>query len=401
MITRIAFGVLAGLMLAACGSSTSVSVHSPTVSSSAAGSPGASPTAGSGSPVASFPTPNPATSSVHAVSATCSAPPAAGEQLALVSLRGVAGVVVRDITDIGHPKTRCTIAGGVYLKFISATKISYVVTASGDQGAAGAMYMFDMASGNTSLVRSWSYTGFGAGIYAWSPDASHLSYLSSDTSGMKWHLLSAAGDKTLASLGTVPGRGISADSDDITVGFSADGNYVAVEQTFVGTTHIQVNRVSDASMVYSRNDGTMGAWGGAGARFYFRTTSGVSAWDPTGGVVSIAPGLVWIRPRPSPDGSRMVFSVLNAQGNHVSQVLDLTSGSIGSLSPNPRTNPGFLNASLVWYAGETICTTATPCGLGGPPLSGTTYIYDLGSGVENGSIDTAYYDEWPHVVGQS
>jgi hypothetical protein len=118
-------------------------------------------------------------------------------------------------------------------------------------------------------------------------------------------------------------------------------------------------------------------------------------------VVTVASGLVWSHPHASPDGSRMAFTVLNAQQNHVSQVLDVTTGTVHSMSPNPRVGAAFLNASLVWYAGETPCTTASPCGLGGPPLSGQTYIYDLGSDVETGSIDTAYYDAWPHVVGQS
>ena len=97
----------------------------------------------------------------------------------------------------------------------------------------------------------------------------------------------------------------------------------------------------------------------------------------------------------------MAFSVVNAQGNHVGEVLDLTNGSFHSLSANPRGGAAFLSASLVWYAGESICTTATPCPFDIPPLSGQTYIYDLGSDVETNSIDTAFFDSWPHVVGQA
>ena len=395
MKTRLLLGVVAALVLSACGgSSTVVSLHSPSTSGSAGSPPS------SGSP-ASFPSPSPGGSPVPPASASCSAPPAAGEQLALVRLRGTPGVVVRDITDIGHPKTRCTISGGDRFQFVSATLISYVVLASSDQGAAGAMYTFNAATGSTSLVRSWAYTGFAGAVYAWSPDASHLSYITSDTSGMKWHMLSGSGDRVLASFGSIPGRGVSADDDDVYTGFSADGQYVAAEQTFAGTTRIQVNHVSDGTIAYTRNDGTMAAWAGAGAKLYFRSSSGVMAWDPSGGVTTVASGLAWIHPHASPDGARIVFSVLNSAQNHIGEVLDLTTGSVSSLSPNPRAGSAFLNASLVWSAGETPCTTASPCGLGGPPLSGTTYIWDLGSGVENGSIDTAYYDEWPHVLGQS
>jgi hypothetical protein len=390
-------GVLAGLVLTACGSSSTVNLHTAGGSPSPAAS--ASPAAG-GSPVA-FPSPNPGSSSVPPASAHCAAPPSAGEQLALVSLHGVPGVVVRDITDIGHPLTRCTINRGSLFQFVSATRISYVVLASSDLGAAGAMYMFDAAAGTTSLVRSWAYTGTAAGIYAWSPDASHLAYLNSDTTGLTWHILSAAGDHVLANLGTIPGRGVSPDNDDAMTGFSADGQYVAVEQTLAGTTRLQINHVSDNTIAYSHNDATMAAWAGAGAKLYFRTSAGVQAWDAASGLTSVVPSLAWIHPHASPDGARMVFSVLNAQQNHIGEALDLTTGATHSLSPNPRVGAAFLNASLVWYAGETPCTTASPCGLGAPPLSGQTYIYDLGSDVENGSIDTAYYDAWPHVVGQS
>jgi len=56
-----------------------------------------------------------------------------------VSLRGVPGVVVRDITDLGHPTTRCTITGGSQFQFVSATKVSYIALASGNQGAPGSV----------------------------------------------------------------------------------------------------------------------------------------------------------------------------------------------------------------------------------------------------------------------
>jgi len=321
-----------------------------------------------------------------------------------VQLRGVSGYAVRDITDILHPITRCTFQGGSYFRFVSETRLSYIVTASGDQGGAGAMYVADLNSGTTSWVLAWANSGSLSFVYGWSPDGRAPSYISSVVNNnVEWHLLSAAGDLLLAKLGTIPSRGVDRNNDDAMVGFSADGQYVAVEQTFTqgSAPPIQVNRVSDGGVAYSRTDGTMAAWAGTGARLLFRTSAGVESWAPSGGVIPVSPGTAWIHPIASPDGSRMAFSVLNAQGNHVGQAIDVASGSIHALSPNPRVGAAFLNVSLVWYAGETICTTATPCGLGAPPLSGQTYIYDLGSDVENGSIDTALLDSWPHVAGQS
>jgi hypothetical protein len=398
MPLRKCLGLAAAVMLVACGSSSTASHPTPAQSANPSASAGSSPTSSGGA----FPSPTPVAGAVGPVSASCTSPPSAGNKLLLVNLRNVAGIIVRDITDIGHPANRCKLSGGSYIRFISATRLSYIVTASSDQGAAGALYIFDMATGATSLVRAWSYGGFGSWAYAWSPDGSHLTYIDSDSKqDMKWHLLSSAGDRLLADLGAVPARGANPDSDDLYVGFSADGQYVAVEQTFTPTP-IRVHRVSDGSVAYTRTDGTMAAWAGGGARLYFRTGAGVQSWAPSG-VVAVSNGTVWIRPHASPDGSRMAFSLLNAQGNHVAEALDLTtaSGSIQQLSPSPRVGAIFASASLVWYAGESICTTTTPCGLGGPPLTGTTYIYDLGSGVEAGSIDTNFYDAWPHVVGQS
>ena len=401
--------LVAAVLLAACGNSSTASHPTPSHSANASASAASSPTSStSGAP---FPSPSPVAGAVPPVSASCSSPPSAGEKLVLVKLRNVAGIVVRDITDIGHPANRCTLNGGGYFSFISATRLSYIVTASSDQGAPGALYIFDMASGATSLVRAWSYGGFGSWAYAWSPDGSHLTYIDSDNhQDMKWHLLSSAGDRLMSDLGPVPPRGVNTDNDDLYVGFSADGQYVAVEQTFTQgkggtstTAPILVNHVSDGSPAYSSSQGTMAAWAGAGARLYFRTSAGVQSWAPGSGVVSVSSGTAWSHPRPSPDGSRMAFALLNAQGNHVAEALDLTSasGAIQQLSPSPRVGAIFATASLVWYAGETPCTTASPCGLGGPPLTGTTYIFDLGSGVEAGSIDTSFYDAWPHVVGQS
>lgn len=401
--------IAAVIVLAGCGSSSTAHVNgspSPAATASAAGSPGATPSSAAGS----FPSPSPgATSSVAPLSFSCSSTPTPGMHLGLVKLRGVAGVIVRDITDITHPVSRCTFAGtGANFRFYDAAHVSYVVTASSDLGAPGALYLANLVTRTTSLVLAWSYGGFASGIYAWSPDGQELTYLSSDTSGLKWHLLSGGGDRVLSTLGKIQARGVSPDNDDAMVGFSADGQYVAVEETFTGggagtAPPVQVNRVSDGSLAYSRTDGTMAAWAGTGARLYFRTAAGVQAWGPTGGVATISAGTNWIHPMPSPDGSRMAFSVLNAQQNHIGEVIDLTSpsGTIRQLSALPRVGASFLNASLVWYAGESICTTATPCGLGGPPLSGQTYIYDLGSDVETGSVDTAFYDSWPHVVGQS
>ena len=379
------------VLAVACGSSPTPKA-SP---SAAATTPVARPSlAPFPSPTAGGPTPPPP------VAVVCQSQVPAGHQLALVSLHGVQGVVVRDVTDINQPVTRCGFQGGAYFRFVNSARVSYIVTSGSDLGASGALYMVDLNTSTTSLVRAWSYGGYASWVYAWSPDGQKLTYLNSDTTGVTWHLLSAAGDKTLASLGTVPGRGVNLDNDDAMVGFSADGQFVAVEQTFTATPPIQIVRLSDLKQIYQRADGTMATWGATGARLYFRTTGGVLVWETTGKVAMVNPSLQWIRPWPSADGTHITFSSLNPQGNHVVGILDTGGGPVAQATAEPRANPGFLTSTLIWYAGETRCTTTTPCGLGGPPLTGTTYLYDI-AGVESGSIDTAFFDSWPHNAGQS
>jgi dipeptidyl aminopeptidase/acylaminoacyl peptidase len=387
------------LLTVACGNGPAVAKSSPTAKASAAAPSPSGP---------AFPSPTPGgPTGPPPLAIVCTSQIPTGHQLALVTIRGVQGIVVRDVTDLTHPVTRCALNGGAYLRFVSETKISYIVMSSSDLGASGALYLVDLNTSTTSLVRAWSSGGYASWVYAWSPDGQKLSYLSSDATGVKWHLLSAAGDRVLASLGTVPGRGVNLDNDDAMVGFSADGQYVAVEETFTtqqnatgGTPPIQIVRLSDAKTIYTRADGTMATWGATTPRFYFRTTAGVLVWDPTGKVQPVNPGLQWIRPWPSVDGIHITFSTLNPQGNHVVGVIDANGGPVALASSEPRANPGFLTSSLVWYAGEVLCTTTTPCGLGGPGLTGKTYLYDL-AGVESGSVDSGFYDSWPHVAGQA
>ena len=127
----------------------------------------------------------------------CSSQIPAGHQLALVTLRGVQGIVVRDVTDLTHPVTRCGFSGGSNFRFVSSTRVSYIVT-TGSLGSPGGLYLVDLTTSTTSLVRAWSSGGYASWVYAWSPDGQKLSYLGSDASGLKWHVLSAAGDKTLS-----------------------------------------------------------------------------------------------------------------------------------------------------------------------------------------------------------
>jgi hypothetical protein len=332
---------------------------------------------------------------------TCGSRIPAFANLALVTLPDKIGVSVRDISDLSNPISRCLVRGtsATYPRFMDGTHVSYIVT--GPTGN-GALYLADLQTRRTELVRSWADAAFLYWVYSWSPDAKTLSYLSSTSAGLAWHLLSVAGDVTLSQFSPIPGRSTDLESDDAMTGFSADGQYVALESTFIGAgstaAPFQVVRLSNHKLVYSRRDGTMATWTGSGAHLYFRTVAGVESWDPKAGVQVVVPGLSWIHPWPSADGLRIVYTAADGTGNHTVGYLRLSDQPVvGSvLSFAPRTGGVFLNSTLVWYAEEASCSQ-TQCGTGGPPLTGRTFLYDLITTTERASVDTAVFDSWPHV----
>lgn len=300
------------------------------------------------------------------------------------------------------------VGGGSNFRFVNASHISYVSSAGGG-GSSGALYVVDLTTRRTSLVRAWDDGGYGSWLYAWSPDGITLTYLKSDSSGLEWHLMAGGADRTLSRLGTVPPRDVSPD-DDLMVGFSFDGQYVALEETFTyqykgsvigSAAPFQVVRVSDGKLMYGRTDGTMAVWSGNADTLYFRTTSGVQVWDPVHQVQTAYAGVNWIYAWAGADMSGTItYSTVDQPGNHhVFAASNLVQSR--QLSPQPRTGQAFLTPALVWYAEEQACTSIQPCGLGGPPLTGTTFVYDLTTNMESPSIISRLFDSWPHFAGQS
>lgn len=384
------------LLLASCGNPP---VVTPIASSSP--SPEVTPSAVPSAP-ADFPSPTPGGPTPPARAAlTCSSQVPATASLALVKLRNTAGVIVRDITDLSKPVSRCVIAGSAanFFKFVNATHISYIVT-SNDTGA---LYLVNLLTRTTSLVRAWTNEGSLYWVYSWSPDGKSLSYLRSNGDKVEWHLLSAAGDVKLSDLGSIPGRGVDPNSDDAMVGFSADGKYVALENTFSNSTGaagqappFQVIRISDKKLLYSRTAATMAVWRVVGETLYFRTTAGVEYWDAEHGSHVVVPqGFRWIHPWASRDGKWIAYVDADSKGNHFPGYVSLASEQAFRVSSRPATGAGFLNARLMWYAGESVCSSQ--CGLGEPKLNGKTYIYDVVAKTESVSIITALLDSWPHL----
>jgi hypothetical protein len=333
--------------------------------------------------------------------AKCTLPIPAGDELALVSLDNTSGIAVRDIADISNAGTLCSADGGTLFRFVDATHISYIVTGPNGQGA---LYLFDLQNNTTSLVRAWSAQASINEVYAWSPDGKILTYLGSDPGGVTWHVRSAAGDVVLSRLGSIPGRSVDPNNDDAMVGFSADGLYVSLEETLgsQGNAPFEVMHLADHQLVYSRTDGTMATWSRSGARLFYRTTSGVETWDPTNGAQLFIPGLRWIHPWASADGLRIAYTTVNPNGNHFAGYIRLDDQPVAGiqLSELPRAGAVFLTSTIVWYAQESVCRVTAPCGPGGPKLTGLAYLHNLVLGTEKATVETAFFDSWPHYPGQ-
>jgi hypothetical protein len=277
------------------------------------------------------------------------------------------------------------------------------------------MYLVDLTKQTTLLARSWGPdTGYFDWVFAWSPGGSALTYFSST----QWRLRSSSGDVVLSSLGKDLGYNFNSDWDSRMVGFSADGKYVAIDMSIdLGTKKVaggyalrkgalfKVVRLSDRKVVYSRADGTMAAWVGAGANLYFRIGSGLEEWDPVIGARLVAPGLGWTNPVPSSDGKRVAYLLATGGGYHSARQVLLTDQPLQpvTLSNLHTAGVAFLKPTLVWYSEEAPCFSS-PCRCDDaycePLLSGRTYIRDLATRVVSASIVTAVGDTWPHVGSQ-
>jgi Tol biopolymer transport system component len=312
----------------------------------------------------------------------------AGDTLAIGAVVGDPTVVVRDIQDPAHARNLCVFDGGVLApQFVSGTTVAYetsdnhIVTAN-------------LSGGTTTALATYS-SGFDSGQYAFSPDGRSLTYLDNNA----WHLVSPSGNRVLTTLPAAPGRGISQDEDDSFLSFSPDGLYIAYFQTFhLGgtgeTAPDQIRRASDGALVYSTSGMTMAVWASLPSRLFFRGATGsLKRWDASSGVSSMA-SVHWVRPRQSPDGRWIVFTLRTSSGVGGVGFYSVQADAMTTSTPAGRSGPRFLTNDLVWYAGERACST---CFGGQPTPTGVTYIYSIAGASEITSRLASVSDVWPKV----
>ena len=317
--------------------------------------------------------------------------PTSTRSLAVVTLRGSSAYVVRDLTDINHPKTVSTFGAGIAPIFVNATEISYAVDSN--------LFRAPLAGSPKTLVTSQGAAG------TWSPDGSAVVYTiyTSPEKGTV-HQRNAGQDQVL---GSVPGGGgggcesvagcAIANLLDFRLLYSPDGTHISLVTTGFSGSSFRVWSSSGTLLKSSDAYGpTMSVW--SGASLYFRDLKGVEVWRD--GVVSpLLPGVLWIKPQGSPAGGQIVYTARDSGGWGHIYVVETTTRQVREIKSH-RSNAVFLTSRYIWYQGERACVAADACGATPPwhPGSGKTYIYDLQDGTETESVITSVSDVWPHAA---
>jgi hypothetical protein len=333
--------------------------------------------------------PTPTVTAIPLQPGLCQAP--LNRCLALVTLRGSNNVVVRDITDITHPKT----IGNVGLnqeiqgpKFVSATVVSYA-------NVSGVLRMPLVGSPKTVVAKSSQVF-----LFAWSPNGSTLAYISNSLDKSALHLVTGGQDRVVSSMSPFNG-GCESEScaigSDFRLLYSQDGHFISLVQPWGGPNFRLWD--SDGKLLKSNEPAnvsySMSVWSGNG--LYVVGADGVAVWR-NAVVSSFLPSVRWIRPKGSAGGGQIVYAVRDRSGLAHTYIVDTTTRKVRELK-SARSEPVFLTSRYIWYQGERLCVAADNCDPSFPVVTtGKTYIYDLQDGTETQSIITGVYDVWPHAA---
>jgi hypothetical protein len=331
------------------------------------------------------------------MSATCSGQPAAHE--ALLVMQGSPAIVLADVTDATHPQKLCTLSGPWSPQLVTQRMISWSATQTPGQAGPSVLLTMDLFAGTSTVVANWQGGLFLDGLNGWSPDESSLAYITSDANSVNLHLLSGGADRSVATLGAVPGRGVNAAEDSAFLGFSADGGYFALVQTFSGSgSQLQVRRTKDGTLAYSQAAGTMATWSSTGSRLFFREPGAttIKVWDPASGTSPLF-GLAqsWLNPVTDAGDDNVAYTVKDASGIPHVWIYGHDGRSGGELG-NVRSSPVFLNAGSLFMLEESSCGSS--CGMGGPTApDGKTFVYNLGTQTETASTIASALGSWPRI----
>jgi Tol biopolymer transport system component len=331
-----------------------------------------------------------------ALSVSCSGQATSLE--AVMLMQGASNPIVADVTDAKNPRAICSLSGGSFQpQLVTQTMISWYAS-QGNVSAPGTSLIaaLDLFTNTSIVAASWRGGSPLDGLHAWSPDRGFLAYVTSDPSSVNLHLLSGGGDRVVATMGAVPGRGTNPNEDDAYLAFSPDGGYFAFVQTFTGSgDQLQVRRTTDGSLAYSLPTGTMATWSSTGSKLYYRQagSGAIQAWDSSAGVSQpIGQSLAWIRARADAGDDNLAFTVRDSAGTPHVWLYGHGGRSGGQLQP-VRSSPAWLNSTTIFYVEEAPCTSNCL----GPAWQpdGKTFTFDLGQQADTASKISQVYGAWP------
>src|SRR6266550_6299748 len=136
---------------------------------------------------------------------TVTATPTSTKSLALVNLRGVSHIVVRDLSDIDHPTTLAALGmTPPQPQFVSSTEFAYLdPDVIGDFATYPANLMRAPFSGSPKTLMVSAVHGIF--LYAFAPDGRTAAYLSTHSFGSELHLVSGGNDRLVSSMPSILG----------------------------------------------------------------------------------------------------------------------------------------------------------------------------------------------------
>ncbi|HEV2217134.1 MAG TPA: hypothetical protein VGV88_06130 [Candidatus Dormibacteraeota bacterium] len=306
--------------------------------------------------------------------------------------------MVESLSDPLHPTVVCTLNNAFPRTFISANEVSLTTNSSGNDPIDGqtTVQRLKLATG-AQPVNVVTFPGDAVAM-GFSPDGTSLAYLAyTNEPGNTNRLWLKVGDspaRALTPLIPLLGRDGSLD-DQLLVQFSPDGKYVLMVDTWVAgpapaspdLAMMQVRSTADGSLVWvppaalqiSGNKGgssiTMAAWSHTGDRVFYRDSSGVHVWDPSGNVSMMAAGLSWSWPSVAPDDSVIAYPVGVVTAPSI-EVRNLTTSTVTPID-GPRGYAVLLSATTMLEAHMVPDTQMGP-----PFVPGAWFVWNLATGSE-------------------